>query len=237
MLHIRFPKRQRQFWTYIWEFRRCGWECKSAGDIDRPHRFLSIPIHRDGYSPVINTGPRNGTTPSLRPLHTRDWEPMTITLQALSLVEKAEPVQVRFTLRLRDRRNKWMQDGCKVYMDSFLHGIKWIMFMVTWTIFQKPPLGGRSNIKPRDYGISNVHNRWFILFCHLWRSTWIEIYWNSDWLSAMAHMTSHYTWGSAGTTAWFWRCVGTAFGHFLLGSHNFMVVMALGSCVKWPLLC
>ena len=25
-----------------------------------------------------------------------------------------------------------------------------------------------------------------------------------------------------------------AFGHFLLGSHNFMVT-ALGSCVKWPL--
>jgi hypothetical protein len=33
-------------------------------------------------------------------------------------------------------------------------------------------------------------------------------------------------------TTWFWRCVGTTFGHFLLGSHNFMV-MALGSCVKW----
>ena len=26
----------------------------------------------------------------------------------------------------------------------------------------------------------------------------------------------------------------TALGHFLLGSHNF-VVTALGSCVKWPL--
>jgi hypothetical protein len=25
-----------------------------------------------------------------------------------------------------------------------------------------------------------------------------------------------------------------AFGHFLLGSHN-LLVMALGSCVKWPL--
>ena len=37
------------------------------------------------------------------PLHTRDWEPMTITLQALSLVEKEEPVQVRFTLRLREQ--------------------------------------------------------------------------------------------------------------------------------------
>ena len=34
-------------------------------------------------------------------------------------------------------------------------------------------------------------------------------------------------------TAWFSRCVGTTFGHFLLGSHNFMV-RALGSCVKWP---
>jgi hypothetical protein len=33
--------------------------------------------------------------------------------------------------------------------------------------------------------------------------------------------------------AWFWRCLGTAFGHFLLGSHNFMVT-ALDSCVKWP---
>jgi hypothetical protein len=30
---------------------------------------------------------------------------------------------------------------------------------------------------------------------------------------------------------WLWRCVGTAFEHFLLGSHNLMVT-ALGSCVK-----
>ena len=28
----------------------------------------------------------------LGPLHPRDWEPVTITLQALSLAEKAEPV-------------------------------------------------------------------------------------------------------------------------------------------------
>ena len=32
-------------------------------------------------------------------------------------------------------------------------------------------------------------------------------------------------------TTCFWRCLGTAFGHLLLSSHNFMV-MALGSCVK-----
>ena len=41
------------------------------------------------------------------PLHTWDREPMTITLQALSLVEKAEPVQVRdFTLPLGDQRSE-----------------------------------------------------------------------------------------------------------------------------------
>ena len=55
----------------------------------------------------------------LGPLHAQDWELVTMTLQALSLVEKAEPVQVRFTLRLRDQWSMWMQDGCKVYMDSY----------------------------------------------------------------------------------------------------------------------
>ena len=34
--------------------------------------------------------------------------------------------------------------------------------------------------------------------------------------------------------SYIWRCLGTAFGHFLLGSQNFMVIV-LGSCVKWPL--
>ena len=35
-------------------------------------------------------------------------------------------------------------------------------------------------------------------------------------------------------TTWSWRCIGTTFGHFHLGSHYFMVT-TLGSCVKWPL--
>ena len=41
----------------------------------------------------------------LGPLHTQVGEPMTITLQALSLVGKVEPVQVRFTLCLRDQQS------------------------------------------------------------------------------------------------------------------------------------
>ena len=70
----------------------------------------------------------------LGPLHTQDWEPVTITLQALSLVEKADPVQVRcFTLRLRDQRSMCMQDGCKVDMDSYMVS-NGLCFIVTWTI-------------------------------------------------------------------------------------------------------
>ena len=63
---------------------------------------------------------------TLGPLHTRDWEPMILTLRALSLVG--------FTLRLRDRRSKWMQDGCKVYMDSYMAS-NGSCCMVTWAIF------------------------------------------------------------------------------------------------------
>jgi hypothetical protein len=49
--------------------------------------------------------------------------------------EKAEPVRVRFTLRLRDQRSTWMQGGCKVYMDSYMTS-NGSCFMVTWTIFK-----------------------------------------------------------------------------------------------------
>ena len=68
----------------------------------------------------------------LGPLHTRDWEPMSITLRALSLVEKEEPVQVHFALRLRDQRSKY---GCKVYKDSYMES-NGSCSMVTSTTFK-----------------------------------------------------------------------------------------------------
>ena len=71
----------------------------------------------------------------LGPLHTQDREPVTITLQALSLVEKEEPVQVRFTLCSRDQKSMQMQEGCKVYMDSYMV-LNESCFMVTWTAFK-----------------------------------------------------------------------------------------------------
>ena len=69
------------------------------------------------------------------PLHTWNCEPVTITLQALSLVEKVEPVQVRSTPRLRDQWSMWLQDGRKVYMDSYMSS-NGSCFMVIRAIFR-----------------------------------------------------------------------------------------------------
>ena len=64
-------------------------------------------------------------------------------------MEKAELVQVHFTLGSRDQHSKWMQDGCKVYMDSYMAS-NISCCMVMWTISIKPPLGGRPNTKNRE---------------------------------------------------------------------------------------
>ena len=105
-------------------------------------------------------------------------------------MEKAEPVQNRFTLRLRDQRSMWLQDGCNVYMDSYMAS-NGSCFMVTWTIFKNHPLGGRPSTKPGDHGTPTAHNHWFILIYQERGSAWIEIHWNSIW-GPRSRMTSHY---------------------------------------------
>ena len=76
-------------------------------------------------------------------LHTWDWEPVTIALHALSLVKKAEPVQVRFfTLRLRDQRSMWVNARWMWSLQAFLRGIEWIMFHGHLDYFKKSSLGG-----------------------------------------------------------------------------------------------
>ena len=71
----------------------------------------------------------------LVPLHTWDWGPVTIALLALSFVENTELVQVCFRLCLRDQWSKWMQDGCKVYMDFYVAS-NGSCSMVTWIILK-----------------------------------------------------------------------------------------------------
>ena len=134
------------------------------------------------------------------PLHTRDWGHVTITLQTLSLLEKVEPVQVRFTLCLRDQRSMWLNARWMQSLHGFVHGIEWIMFHGHLDYFQKPPLGGRPNTKPRDHGTLNAPNRWFIPFYHGWAPpAWIEINRNGIRLRARSHMASYYTWRSVTT--------------------------------------
>ena len=116
-------------------------------------------------------------------------------------------------LRSRDQRSMWMQDGCK---SLFLHDIQWIMFHGHLDYFLKNPfMEGRSNTKLGDHGTPNAHNRWFILFYHVWGPAWIEIHWNSIWLRARSHMTSHYTWGSVTTLHDFGGMLGRPLDTFL----------------------
>jgi hypothetical protein len=110
-------------------------------------------------------------------------------------------------------------------------------FVVTLTIFKNYLVEIDLNTKSGDHGTLNAHNRWFILLYHVWEPAWINIHW--DWGCkafgwGLGHIWLHTTtWGSVTTLRDFGECVGMAtFGHFLLGSHNFMV-MALGSCMKW----
>jgi hypothetical protein len=179
---------------------------------------------------------------TLGPLHTRDWEPVTISLQAFSVVEKVEgessldtmtlchvgsgslsrrtntlftpaPSQKggmcsyhhyhgkggdgpssSFVLRLRDQRSMWMQDGCKVYMDSYVAS-NGSYFVVTWIIFKNHLLEVGLTQNRENHGTPNAHNCWFIMN-------------HSIWLRDRSYMTSHYTWRICDHTRWFWRCVG-----------------------------
>ena len=81
--------------------------------------------------------------------------------------------------------------------------------------FFKSLLGGRPTTKLGDHGTPNVHNRWFVLFYRVWRSTWIDIHWNSIWLRARSRMTSHYTWGYVTTLDDFGGVLGRPLDTFL----------------------
>jgi hypothetical protein len=112
---------------------------------------------------------------------------------------------------------RWMH--AKVYMDSYMAS-NGSCSMVTWTI-SKPTsrrYAEHKTGKPWYTEISSIDLSCFIM-CEDF--LWIETHWNSIWFRARSHSTSHYTWGIVSTL-------------HDLGSHNFMV-MALGSCVKWPL--
>ena len=158
---------------------------------DAPSRFVALSVPSVGYllpglagaatwnSLASAPGPSaNGTLRATA--HTR-LRARDQSLQAVSLVEKTEPVQVRAS------HYAWGINGvceCKMDVKSTWMDLYMVSngscFMVTWTIFQKSPLGGRPNTKPPgDHGTLNVRNCWFVLFYHVWGSSCLGIYWDS----------------------------------------------------------
>ena len=122
-------------------------------------------------------------------------------------MEKVEPVQVRFTLGLRDQRSMWMQDGCNVYMDSYMAS-NGSCFMVTLIRFKKHLLKIGLAQNWDIMALRMLTTRWFILFYHVRGHAWIKIHWNSSWLRTRSHMTLHYTWGSVTTLHGFGGVLG-----------------------------
>ena len=141
---------------------------------------------------------------------------------------KGGPVQFRyFTLRLRDQWSTWMQDGCEVYMNSYMASGE-SCFMVTWIIFQNHLLEEGLTQNRETMALRTLLTIELFYFtntclniCLLHLVEGMVTYDFTLHLRVRDHPT------------WFWRCAGTAFGHFHSGSHNIMVT-ALGLRVKWP---
>ena len=119
-----------------------------------------------------------------------------------------EPIQVRFTLHLMDQRSKWTQDGCKVCIDSYMSS-NGSFFMVTWMIFKNHLLevGLTQNHETIAFWNLKTIDLFYFRMCE--NPMWIKIHGNSICLRARDHST------------WFWKCLGTAFGHFLFGFSQF----------------
>ena len=132
---------------------------------------------------------------------------------------KTELVQVRFTLRLRDQWSTRIQDGCKVHMVSYTtsNGL-WIM--VIGIIFKDHLLEIGWTQKRKTIALTQPL-AYSILSC-------VRTHMNRNSLNkhlVEGPVTHDFTPHSrlCDHTTWFWRCPRTAFAHFLVGSHNFMV--------------
>ena len=138
----------------------------------------------------------------------------------------------RSTLCLRDQRTIWMQYGCQIYVDSYMTS-NGSCFMATWIVFKNHLLEvdltqNQETMALRTLTIIDLF--YFIMYEEPHEQTFIEIAFG--W--GPGHIWVHATIEGPWPHTWCWRRFGMAFGHFLLGSHNFMVT-ALGSSVKWPL--
>ena len=137
----------------------------------------------------------------------------------LSLVGKAEPVQVRFTLRLRDQ---WSKCGKMDVKSTWIHTCWYQMDHVSWSLelFKKSRLGDRPSTKLGVYDTCED-------------PSWNGIRWNSIRLSVPVtyDFKQHNTWGPLTT----WHEFGKVLGELPLEtSCGLSQFHGDGSCVKWP---
>ena len=107
--------------------------------------------------------------------------------------EKAELVQVRFTVRSRDQCSVWMQDGCKVYTCSYIAS-NGSCFMITWIIFEIHLLEVGLTQNRETMALWKFTTVDLFYFYHVWRRAWIEFHWKKHLVEDWWHMASHYTW-------------------------------------------
>ena len=130
--------------------------------------------------------------------------------------------------------NMWMQDGCKVYMNSYMASNK-SRYMVTRTVFNNHLL--EVDLTPNQETVTHrtltTVDSFYSIMCE--GHAWIEIHWNIIRLRARSHTALPYTRGSVTTLHDdFGGVLGRRFGHSFFWALTNPTVTALGSCVKWP---
>ena len=130
---------------------------------------------------------------------------MTITLQALSSVEKAEPVKSSLHTTLEGPM-AWVNARWMWSLHIFLHDLKWIMFHGQTVTFQKPPLGSRPRTKLGVRDTLKSCNCWFIMSEE---PAWIEIRWNSMRLRIPVTYDFILHLRARDHTTLVWKCLGT----------------------------
>ena len=72
-------------------------------------------------------------------------------------------------------------------------------FMITWSIFKNHPCEVGLTQYQEIIALQNLTTIDLFYFIVCEDLAWMEIHWNSIWLRALSHMTSHYTWGHVTT--------------------------------------
>ena len=135
-----------------------------------------------------------------------------------------------------DRVCEWMQDGCEVYMDSYMV-LNGSCFMVIWIVIKIHLLEVNPTQNQETMALRMFATVGLIYFIMCEGRAWMKIYWNSIWLRARIHVISHYTWGSVTIVDDFGddsgRPLDTFFGDSQFHGHGIGFVCRVALTYRW----